>query len=71
MSGKLCYTCYDDVTFQYHGYVPEAFNREIKRYVDSIYEDLTIKCGLCNRTVIFNRDKETGKWVQNEVTANE
>ena len=71
MGGKLCYTCYDDVTFRVHGYVPETFNQEIKRYVDAIYEGLTIKCGLCDRKVVFNRDKETGKWRQSEVTTNE
>lgn len=67
MSNELCYTCYDDVTFRMHGYVPEAFSREIKRYTDAIYEGLTIKCSLCDRTVVFNRT-ESGKYREDVVT---
>lgn len=68
MSGNLCYSCYDDATFRMHGYVPGDFRREIKRYVEAVYEGLTVDCEICGRKVVFNRDLETGKWRENEVS---
>lgn len=67
--GKLCFTCYDDITFQYHGQTPSNFTSEIKRYTNAIYEGLTIECSHCDRTVVFNRDEPTGKWRQSLVTS--
>lgn|GEM_PF-5521676 len=59
--GKLCFSCYDDITFQYHGQTP-MFNSEIKRYTDAIFEGMTVECSHCDRTVVFNHDEPTGKW---------
>lgn len=67
--GKLCFTCYDDITFQLHGQTPNNFTSEIKRYTSAIHEGLTVECSHCDRAVVFNRDEATGKWRQSLVTS--
>lgn len=67
-NGNLCFSCYDDVTFRMHGYVPEEFRREIKRYTDAIYDGLTIKCSLCDSTVVFNRT-DSGKYREDVIAS--
>lgn len=62
--GKLCFSCFDEITFQFHGYNSEMFQSEIKRYTSAIYEGMTVKCCHCERTATYNRDEPTGKWRQ-------
>ncbi|MGN7387776.1 hypothetical protein [Sporosarcina sp. SAFN-015] len=63
-NGNLCFSCFDDITFQYHGYNAEKFQSEINRYTNAIYEGLTVNCSLCGRTAKYNRDEPSGKWQQ-------
>lgn len=65
--GKLCFSCYDDITFQFHGYNHGVFNSEIKRYTSAIYEGMTVECVNCDRTAVYNRDEPTGKWRESYV----
>jgi len=58
---SLCFSCFEDITWQSHG-LTENFNKEIKRYIGSVYEGLTVGCVNCGRNVIFKRDEKLDKW---------
>ena len=41
-SGELCLSCFDNLTFQYHG-MTEIYNKEINRYVGWVKETDSFK----------------------------
>lgn len=62
MKGQLCYSCFDHTTYQYHGQTPDAFHRELKRYLGALTENVIVECYLCDRKVQYYKAGATQVW---------
>lgn len=67
MTYALCFSCFDDITFQLYGQTPGSCAPELKRYTDAMYEGMTVNCPQCDRTATYHRNEDGDKWIQNYV----